>query len=135
MPRPVSPKLPHPPVGRDALSAACQRGVTVNAVVETLQGAGSALSSTEPAAAFATLPAVKLWHWPKAARSAPGAKMHAKLAIADRRELLVSSANLTASGAVNSIEAGLLVRGSTAAVRAAEHIDGLIASGLLVPLV
>jgi phosphatidylserine/phosphatidylglycerophosphate/cardiolipin synthase-like enzyme len=61
--------------------------------------------------------------------------MHAKLAIADRRELLVSSANLTASGAVNSIEAGLLVRGSTAAVRAAEHIDGLIASGLLVPLV
>lgn len=124
---------PYPPV-MDALGAACDRGVTVDAIVETLQGAGSALSGSEPAAAFSTLPAIKLWHWPKATRPVPGAKMHAKIAIADRRELLVSSANLTASGAVDSIEAGLLVRGGTAPIRASEHITGLIAAGVLVRL-
>jgi phosphatidylserine/phosphatidylglycerophosphate/cardiolipin synthase-like enzyme len=44
----------------------------------------------------------------------PGAKMHAKLAVADRRVLLITSANLTRSGVTKNIEAGLLIRGGTA---------------------
>ena len=54
-------------------------------------GAGSAIRGPEPAAAFAGPAAVELWHWPKKFRSTSNAKMHAKIAIADRRELLVSS--------------------------------------------
>lgn len=57
--------------------------------------------------------------------------MHAKLVVADRRVLLVSSANLTQSGVSHNIEAGLLVRGGTAPVRAAEHIAELRATGVL----
>ncbi|MCT9932238.1 phospholipase D-like domain-containing protein [Planotetraspora sp. A-T 1434] len=57
--------------------------------------------------------------------------MHAKLAVADRRVLLVSSANLTHSGVARSIEAGLLVHGGTAPQRAAEHIADLRGKGLL----
>ena len=60
--------------------------------------------------------------------------MHAKLAVADRRVLLVSSANLTQSGVSKNIEAGLLVRGGTAPLRAAEHIDALRAAGALTRL-
>ena len=60
--------------------------------------------------------------------------MHAKLAVADRRVLLVTSANLTQSGVGKNIEAGLLVRGGAAAQRAAEHVDALRASGELVRL-
>ena len=82
----------------DALGAAVRRGVAVSVVVETLQGAGSALSGDEPYQAFTGVVGLELWHWPTAQRTEPGAKMHAKLAVADRRVLLVTSANLTQSG-------------------------------------
>jgi phosphatidylserine/phosphatidylglycerophosphate/cardiolipin synthase-like enzyme len=124
---------PHPPV-LGALSAARGRGVRVAIVVETLQGAAGALVGTEPAAAFRTVPGVELWHWPPAARGSPGGKMHAKMAVADRSALLVSSANLTQSGVGTNIEAGVLVRGGHAPRRATEHVAHLIAGGVLVRL-
>jgi phosphatidylserine/phosphatidylglycerophosphate/cardiolipin synthase-like enzyme len=118
----------------DALAAAVSRGVAVTVVVETLAGAGSALAGAEPAAAFASVPAVELLHWPVGQRSETTAKMHAKLAVADRRTLLVSSANLTQSGVGKNIEAGLLIRGGTAPIRAAEHVAELKGRGVLVRL-
>ncbi|GHF76559.1 phosphatidylserine/phosphatidylglycerophosphate/cardiolipin synthase-like enzyme [Amycolatopsis bartoniae] len=121
---------PHEPL-RQALTDATARGVRTTVVVETLQGAGSALAGGEPAAAFAGVRGVQLWHWPVGRRSQQGAKMHAKLAVADRNVLLVSSANLTQSGVAKNIEAGILVRGGTAPVRVAEHIAELKASGVL----
>jgi phosphatidylserine/phosphatidylglycerophosphate/cardiolipin synthase-like enzyme len=118
----------------DALRAAVARGVAVSVVVETLHGAGAALTGDEPYQAFTHIPGLDLWHWPASRRTEPGAKMHAKLAIADRRVLLVSSANLTASGVTKNIEAGLLITGGAAPVRAAEHITALRASGDLIRL-
>lgn len=125
---------PHPPV-LAALGAARARGVRISIVVETIQGAGGALGGgVEPAAAFHSVPGVELWHWPVTERSEQGAKMHAKIAVADRRVLLVSSANLTQSGITHSMEAGVLVRGGHAPARAAEHVGRLIAAGVLVRL-
>jgi phosphatidylserine/phosphatidylglycerophosphate/cardiolipin synthase-like enzyme len=120
---------PYEPL-RTALASAVKRGVNVAAVVETLQGAGSAISGDEPAAAFQGLN-VQLWHWPAGNRAELNAKMHAKIAVADRRWLLVSSANLTHSGVGKNIEAGLLIRGGTAPQRAAEHIAALRSAGVL----
>ncbi len=57
--------------------------------------------------------------------------MHAKVAVADRRVLLVSSANLTQSGVSKNIEAGVLVRGGHAPQRVAEHIGELRTMGVL----
>lgn len=119
---------------RTALFAAVARGVDIVVVVETLQGAGSALSGAEPAAAFASLPGLELWKWPLDRRAEPGSKMHAKLAVADRRTLLVSSANLTQSGVVKNIESGVLVRGGMAPARAAEHIAELRSAQVLTRL-
>src|SRR5690606_25136428 len=65
---------PYPPL-REALGAAVRRGVEVSVVVETLGGAGSALAGAEPAAAFAGVPGIRLWHWPAARRPEQGAKM------------------------------------------------------------
>jgi phosphatidylserine/phosphatidylglycerophosphate/cardiolipin synthase-like enzyme len=120
---------PYEPL-RAALASAVKRGVSVAAVVETLQGAGSAISGDEPAAAFQGLN-VQLWHWPAGKRAELNAKMHAKIAVADRRWLLVSSANLTHSGVGKNIEAGLLIRGGAAPQRAAEHIAALRSAGVL----
>ena len=124
---------PHQPLS-DALGAAISRGVAVTVVVETLHGAGSALSGDEPYQAFTGIPGIELWHWPTSQRTESGAKMHAKLAVADRRVLLVTSANLTQSGVTKNIEAGLLIRGGTVPVRAAEHIDALRSAGILTRL-
>jgi phosphatidylserine/phosphatidylglycerophosphate/cardiolipin synthase-like enzyme len=124
---------PHPPL-LATLGEALDRGVAITVLVETLQGAGSALAGAEPAAAFASLPGIELWHWPVTARAAAGARMHAKLAVADRAVLLVSSANLTGAGAGSNVEAGLLVRGGSAPQRAAEHVTELRASGVLARL-
>ncbi|TVT56349.1 endonuclease [Amycolatopsis rhizosphaerae] len=118
----------------DALAAAVRRKVAVTVVVETLEGAGGALAGDEPALAFATVPGIELWHWPVTRRTEPHSRMHAKLAVADRRVLLVSSANLTQSGVAKNIEAGVLVRGGTAPRRAAEHIAELKASGVFARL-
>jgi phosphatidylserine/phosphatidylglycerophosphate/cardiolipin synthase-like enzyme len=123
----------YPPLA-DALRDAVARGVVVSVVVETLQGAGSALNGAEPALAFADVPGVELWHWPVGNRTEQGAKMHAKLAVADRRMMFVSSANLTQSGVSRNIEAGVLVRGGAAPRRAAEHIAELISAGVLARL-
>jgi phosphatidylserine/phosphatidylglycerophosphate/cardiolipin synthase-like enzyme len=124
---------PHPPVV-EALVQARARGVRVSAVVETIAGAGGALGGVEPAAAFLAVPGMQLWHWPPGARPDGSAKMHAKIAVADRRVLLVSSANLTQSGVGANIEAGVLVRGGHAPRRAAEHVAHLVAAGTLVRL-
>jgi phosphatidylserine/phosphatidylglycerophosphate/cardiolipin synthase-like enzyme len=124
---------PHQPL-IDALLVATGRGVTVRVVVETLQGAGSALSGNEPYQAFTGIEGIELWHWPTARRTERGAKMHAKLAIADRQVLLITSANLTQSGVGKNIEAGLLIRGGTVPQRAAEHVEALRASGDLTRL-
>jgi phosphatidylserine/phosphatidylglycerophosphate/cardiolipin synthase-like enzyme len=124
---------PHPPL-TEALRAAVGRSVAVSVVVETLQGAGSALAGDEPYQAFTGISGIDLWHWPTDRRAEPGAKMHAKLAVADRRVLLITSANLTQSGVSKNIEAGLLIRGGAAPRRAAEHVDALRASGDLIRL-
>lgn len=118
----------------DALRDAVSRGVEVSVVVETLQGAGSALAGAEPYQAFTGVGGISLYHWPPAKRADPNAKMHAKLAVADRRVLFITSANLTASGVTSNIEAGVLIRGGTAPIRAAEHVMALRASGELLRL-
>lgn len=123
----------HPPL-KAALGEALARGVAVTVVVETVQGAAGALVGPEPAAAFAGLSGLQVWHWPIDKRGEEYARMHAKIAVADRRLLLVSSANLTQSGVDRNIEAGLLVRGGTAPQRAAEHIAELRSRGVLARL-
>ncbi|MFD3586356.1 DISARM system phospholipase D-like protein DrmC [Streptomyces sp. NPDC058683] len=114
-----------------ALEAAAHRGVCIDVVVETLQGAGSALSGAEPASAFLDVPGIRVWHWPPSNRTEPGAKTHAKLALADRRVLFTTSANFTQSGVDRNIEAGVLITGGAVPARTAEHIQELQRLGVL----
>ncbi|MFJ2826406.1 DISARM system phospholipase D-like protein DrmC [Streptomyces sp. NPDC087263] len=114
-----------------ALEAAAGRGVSIDVVVETLQGAGSALSGTEPASAFLDVPGLSVWHWPPNSRAEPGAKTHAKLALADRRTLFTTSANFTQSGVDRNIEAGVLITGGSVPARTSEHIQELQRMGVL----
>ncbi|MCE3552992.1 DISARM system phospholipase D-like protein DrmC [Pseudonocardia sp. RS11V-5] len=100
----------YPPL-REALVDGRTRGVRVRVLVETLQGAGSALNGDQPGKAFLGIPGPELWQWPVDRRPDRSTRMHAKIVLADAREMLVSSANLTAAGADRNLEAGILVRG------------------------
>ncbi|MFE2551760.1 phospholipase D-like domain-containing protein [Streptomyces sp. NPDC059355] len=64
-------------------------------------------------------------------RKEPGAKTHAKLAVADQRTLLTTSANFTQAGVDRNIEAGILIKGGSAPVRALEHVQELQRTGVL----
>jgi hypothetical protein len=57
------------------------------------------------------------------------AKLHAKVLIVDRRDLLITSANLTGHGMKDNLEFGLRVRGRPAE-DAADHLEGLIRSAV-----
>jgi phosphatidylserine/phosphatidylglycerophosphate/cardiolipin synthase-like enzyme len=114
-----------------ALRDAVARRVDVSIVTETLVGAGGLLKGDEPAKAFRDIAGVRLFHWPIELRERQNSRMHAKLAIADRRVLFVSSVNLTESAVERSMEAGVLVTGGHAPERAAEHIDELRSRGVL----
>lgn len=120
---------PHAPL-LESITRALLRGVAVNIAIETLQGAGSAIAGSEPAAAFASLTGANRYTWPVAARPAD-AKLHAKLALADARSLLVTSANFTTSGMERNLEAGILVTGGPAPERATEHLTALVRTGQL----
>ncbi|WP_327393160.1 DISARM system phospholipase D-like protein DrmC [Streptomyces sp. NBC_01186] len=117
-----------------ALRAAIARGVEVHVVVETKAGAAGLLAGPEPADAFATVPGIRLWHWTSESRGHQRARQHAKLAVADRRVLLLGSANLTESAVRRNLEAGVLITGGDAPKRAAEHVRELQRRGVLTPL-
>lgn len=57
------------------------------------------------------------------------AKLHAKVLIVDRRDLLITSANLTGHGMRRNLELGLRVLGRPAE-DAADHLEGLIRTGV-----
>lgn len=57
------------------------------------------------------------------------AKLHAKVLVVDRRDLLITSANLTGHGMRHNLEFGLRVLGRPAE-DATEHLEGLIRSGV-----
>ncbi|MFF0557963.1 DISARM system phospholipase D-like protein DrmC [Streptomyces sp. NPDC004266] len=123
---------PYPALTK-ALTEAAGRGVQMHVVVETLAGAGGLLSGREPAEAFASVPGLLLWVWARDPADRGRSRQHAKLAVADRRTLLLGSANLTESGARRNMEAGVLVTGGEAPRRVAEHIRELQRRGILRP--
>lgn len=57
------------------------------------------------------------------------AKLHAKVVLVDRRDLLITSANLTGHGMMHNLEFGIRVQGDPAE-DAATHLGGLIETGV-----
>ena len=87
------------PGGQVLLGQACPGPVEAQLRADTPAGVPARPASfgtgDEPYQAFTGVPGLELWHWPASKRTEPSAKMHAKLAVADRRVLLVASADLT----------------------------------------
>jgi cardiolipin synthase len=104
------------------------RGVGVRVILESPEvlegeGAGDAYAKYQT------------YHWPLDRRDPPDAKLHAKAVIVDGRDVLLTSANMTNAAFDKNIELGVLCRGGDVARRVQKHFDGLISSGVLIPVV
>lgn len=100
-----------------ALTAAVERGVSVSLLLERAEDNPGWTGLAEP---FPDLHVQRLC-WPLTER-APGASLHAKLLVVDRRAALVGSANLTTFALERNLECGLLVRGGDAPRMLVEHL-------------
>jgi len=119
-----------------ALQDAVERGVRVVFVLEsdTING-GKVNFDPLPHLTLHHSGGVEVYSWPIESRTKDGqgrfGTLHAKFAVADRRQLLVSSANLTEFAFNLNIELGVLLTGGVAPAEATAQIDQLVRLGIL----
>jgi phosphatidylserine/phosphatidylglycerophosphate/cardiolipin synthase-like enzyme len=123
---------------RKALIAAASRGVQIRLVVD-----GQAVENPETSKKWSNILSLgrelrdncELYVWPEGrrprTRGGEPSKLHVKCIVADRKCLLVSSANLTVNAMDLNMELGLSITGFEAADRIAKHFEALMANGEL----
>jgi phosphatidylserine/phosphatidylglycerophosphate/cardiolipin synthase-like enzyme len=124
---------------RDALVATAERDVNLHLIIESpeesqgkvtfsaLEGLGKRL---------AEIATVYVWPLEKRTRNEKGqhGSLHVKCALADDRDLFVSSANLTEFAMSLNMELGLVMRGGDLPTQVGRHFRWLIEWGYLVPV-
>lgn len=114
-----------------ALVAAAERGVAISIYLETPDASEGKMSfDTVQALGEAVRQRARLYVWPKEKRPLTEdgryGSLHAKIALADGRVLLLSSANLTGYALTLNMEMGILIRGGAAPRQVAEHLQRLV---------
>ncbi len=117
-----------------ALVDACARGVKVAIVLESpAESAGKVAFDMAAALGGDVARHAALYTWPADRRpktsTGTRASLHAKCAVCDARQLLVSSANLTEFALTLNMELGLLVKGGDTPLRVQRHFEQLILRG------
>jgi cardiolipin synthase len=119
-----------------ALLEAAARGVAIDFVLESpTESQGRVSSDPLRAVGDELLRHATLWTWPLEARERDAhgrhGSLHAKCALADRRRLFVSSANLTAHALALNMELGVIIEGGRLPGEVAEHFEALMRHGVL----
>jgi phosphatidylserine/phosphatidylglycerophosphate/cardiolipin synthase-like enzyme len=122
-----------------ALIAAMDRQVQVRIIAETLgEGAGRVPFGVLAGlgAEVASRAQVYVWERAKRTRDAEGrvGSLHMKCALSDRKDLFISSANLTGYALTLNMEMGLLVHSQALAAQVDDHINALIYRKVLEPV-
>jgi phosphatidylserine/phosphatidylglycerophosphate/cardiolipin synthase-like enzyme len=118
-----------------ALIAAAERGVSIAIYLETPNASEGKMSlDTVRALGAAVAENAQLYVWPKEKRPLTEAgkygSLHAKIALADDSNLLISSANLTGYALSLNMEMGLLVRGGETPLQVGHHLRYLVEQGV-----
>lgn len=115
------------PTLKAALERSIGRGVLVHLLYERVEDNPNFKTwTTSP---FSGLNVRRLC-WPIGNRP-PGASLHAKALVIDRRTVLIGSANITDMAMMKNLEIGIVVRDGTVASEIVESIESLIAQGVL----
>jgi phosphatidylserine/phosphatidylglycerophosphate/cardiolipin synthase-like enzyme len=112
------------------LNEAVKRGCTVDVVVENSVDSGGYYQDTSDA--FADVPGLHRWRWPKDQRPTGGAVLHAKVLVVDGCRALIGSANLTHHALHRNLEAGVLINDAGVAADLETHVRHLMQRGALI---
>jgi phosphatidylserine/phosphatidylglycerophosphate/cardiolipin synthase-like enzyme len=119
----------------EALERARLRGVAVSMLMEISDGFGHGGVSERKADWISGQQKIQLYFWSKEKRGSGsdnrGGVMHAKFALADRKSILITSANLTDAAMVSNMELGVICRGGDLPAKVGSLLDGLIAKGVI----
>jgi phosphatidylserine/phosphatidylglycerophosphate/cardiolipin synthase-like enzyme len=118
-----------------ALVDAAGRGVAIAVYLETADASEGKISfDTVRALGQAVTQRARLYVWPRDKRplteDGKFGSLHAKIALADGRVMLISSANLTGYAMTLNMEMGVLVRGGTAPPQVEQHLLRLVEQGV-----
>lgn len=122
-----------------AIVDAAERGVAISIYLETPETSESKMSlDTVRALGKAVAERAHLYVWPKEKRplteDGKFGSLHAKLALADGRLLLVSSANLTGYAMTLNMEMGILVKGGDVPSQIETHLSSLVEQEIFIQL-
>jgi phosphatidylserine/phosphatidylglycerophosphate/cardiolipin synthase-like enzyme len=122
-----------------ALKAAVNRGVKVRLIAETPEsGDGKVPFGLKAALGIEIIRQAQVFIWPKQQRPIDSegkyGSLHIKAAIADKRYLFITSANLTEYAFTLNMEMGLLIENEELSERVINQIDGLIKQKTFVPI-
>jgi phosphatidylserine/phosphatidylglycerophosphate/cardiolipin synthase-like enzyme len=115
----------------DALNAATARGVDVRVLLETSTGHGGSLSVDPIAMMRKNVPPAKLYVWTDRPAPFTEGRVHAKVAVADRKIAFLTSANLTGHALEKNMEAGVLIRGGNIPSDLRAHLDALVETNVI----
>lgn len=123
------------PAIQSALDAALARGVRLTLVVERYESTGEPMTYDPVQSLGPITSRSTIYVWPLDQRTPDEAgrygRMHVKCALADRRMLFLSSANLTGAAMNSNMELGVLIEGGDIPERVQSQFDQLIARGML----
>ena len=116
---------------RQALVAAVDRGVQPTLVLEDAEGAGDMTLHTLQALAKRRPVFGRYYQWPRERHPDGVQNLHVKCLVADRRTMLLGSANLTKAAMERNMELGVLIRGGPEPDKVVTHFQALIQRGTL----
>jgi phosphatidylserine/phosphatidylglycerophosphate/cardiolipin synthase-like enzyme len=118
-----------------ALIDALERGVQVRIIAETSEGEDFVPFGVKAGLGQEIAAKADVYEWSKAKRprdkTGRHGSLHMKVAIADRQNLFITSANLTHYALSLNMEMGLLVHNQALSSQVAEHIDQMIQQKIL----
>lgn len=106
------------------------RGVRVSILLEEYGREGGGLNFDSITLLKSQVPGADFYSWNPRDEEFLGGKVHAKIAVADRKQCFVSSANLTGHAMERNIEAGLLVKGGAVPDQLSRHLEALVYEGI-----
>ena len=125
------------PVLNEAMLAAAQRGVEINLIFESQETGKTAFAAIKAVGGeLEALSNIYTWPLDKRPKDAAGrhGSLHAKCAVSDGTDLLISSANLTEYALNMNMELGILGRGGSLPGRVVRHLQQLVDEETLMPV-
>jgi phosphatidylserine/phosphatidylglycerophosphate/cardiolipin synthase-like enzyme len=117
-----------------ALNAANERSVSITMLLESSQDHGGSINIDVIGKMQVLVPGAQLYAWRDRTGNFADGRVHAKVAVADKKSCFITSANLTGYAMEKNMEAGLLISGGRIPKLLDDHLRSLVYMKLISPV-